>query len=227
MSESRAPGTTVRRLRVLPAVLLAAMVAQAGSAGALASDASPPAKPAAAVPDDGVVASSVRLLGEGWSEVKDGAAAAWDTAASMFLPAVPSSHLPAQQPERTRAFLELMDLAGYRLATIRTGGMILSHVRYEFVQERRLTRDDAERASRAITRHEAQHSGIAAAYHRWVARSVLDAALSGEFRVAAVQVTLRPVPSLEFRTVAIDRPLDDTERRLVEELRPAANGGSR
>ncbi|WP_374447463.1 hypothetical protein [Stella sp.] len=224
MRDSRVAGGGGRPIRPLVGVLVAAALVQGLPAAAQGTSAPPPA---AAAADQGVLAASMRVLGDGWSDLKDGAAAAWDTAASVFLPAVPSGHLPERQSERTRVFFELMELAGYRLAKIETGGMILSHVRYEFEQERRLTADDAERVRRAIARHEAQQTGISAAYHRWIARSVLDAALSDEFRVAAVQVTMRPVPSLEFRTVAVDRPLDETERRLVHELRPAGNGGPR
>ena len=223
MTTDRAGGGG-RQLRLLLGVLLAVALAPAIPARAQGSAGAPPP---AAVADPGVFAGSMRALGEGWSGLREGAAAAWDAAASAFLPATPGGHLPERQSEGMRAFLGLMDLAGYRLAKIETGGMLLSHVRYEFAQERRLTPDDAERVRRALARHEEEQSGLSAAYHRWVVRSLLDAALSEDFRVSAVRVKLRPLPSLDFRTVAVDRPLDDTERRLIQEMRPADRGGPR
>ncbi|BBK43570.1 hypothetical protein STVA_35900 [Allostella vacuolata] len=223
MTTDRAAGGG-RPPRLLLGLLLAAALAPTMPARAQGGD---PTPPPAAVAGQGVFAGSVQALGEGWAELKEGAAAAWDTAAAVFLPATPGGHLPERQSEGMRAFLGLMDLAGYRLAKIETGGMILSHVRYEFVQERRLTPDDAERVRRALDRHEEQQTGLSAAYHRWVVRSLLDAALSEDFRVSAVRVKLRPLPSLDFRTVAVDRPLDDAERRLIQEMRPAGTGRPR
>ncbi|BBK30697.1 hypothetical protein EDC65_1865 [Stella humosa] len=224
MTTDRVAGTGARQFCLRLGLLVAVAVAPALPVAAQGSEGVPPP---AATADEGVIAGSWRALGEGWSGLKDGAAAVWDTAASAFLPALPGEYLPERQPEQTKAFLTLMDLAGYRLAKIETGGMVLSRVRYEFVQERRLTPEDAERVRRAIARHEAEQSGLAASYHRWVVRSLLDAALSADFRVADVRVKMRPFPSLDFRTVAVDRPLDDTERRLVQELRPAAGGRPR
>ncbi len=209
-----AGGEWRRSLRV--AALVSALVA---AAPAVANE----AKPADA---DGLVAASTRAMAAGWAGMLEGAATAWDATAAAFLPAPPAPHLPDQMPPRTRAFIALMDEAGYRVSGIETGGMLLSHVRYQFVQERRLTAEDAERARNAIARHQARHSGISAAIHRWVAESVVEAALSKDYRVAAVDVTLRPLPSLTFQTVAVDRPLLDGERRLVRELRAGENGGA-
>ncbi len=175
---------------------------------------------------DGVVRSSVRVLESAWSGMLDGASWMWGATSATFLPAPPSDYLPDQLDPRTRAFLDLMELAGYRLASLETGGMILSHASYRFVQERLLTTEDAERVRRGIAQHRGRHSGVSAAVHRWIAQSVLDATASKEYRVAAVDITMRPLPSLTFQVVALDRPLGDSERRLVQELRPPGNGGA-
>ncbi|MCC7273170.1 MAG: hypothetical protein IT561_10930 [Alphaproteobacteria bacterium] len=176
--------------------------------------------------DGGFMATTARIAGGAWSGLVDGASWAWSAAGAPFLPAAPGPFMPDQWSEPETEFLALMEAAGYRLASIETGGMLLTRVIYRFEQERRLSDGDRDRARRAIEAHRARSWGIAASAHRWVVESVIDAGLSTEFRVATVEVTTRPLPNLTFHVVALDRPLDDSERRLVEEMQPRLTGAA-
>ncbi|MGE0725682.1 MAG: hypothetical protein AB7O45_14985 [Alphaproteobacteria bacterium] len=161
--------------------------------------------------DGGILAASRQIAAEVAAGVADGAAWTASAVGSMLLPAAPGSYLPDQWPESDRAFLGLMQAAGYRLAAVETGGMILAHVAYRFVQERQLSEADRLDAVRALEAHRAAHRGIAPSLHRWVVESVLEAGLSPGYRVAAVTLTTRPLPSLAFQAVAVDQPQRDTQ----------------
>jgi hypothetical protein len=97
-----------------------------------------------------------------------------------------------------------MDAAGYRLAAIDTDEGLFGRVRYRFEQQREASLDDLERVRRVLAGHKARHAGAVAAAERRALRGVLAVNAATGFRVASVDVALRPWPKVRFRLAARD-----------------------
>jgi len=151
------------------------------------------------------------------------AGSALSRAATYVLPEAPFDWLPEQMSERERDFVAAMQALGYRLAGAETGGGLLPSVQYRFVLEREPTPADVERARASLEQHRARYWGINATGQRSVLRSLIDASGSTAMRVAAVEIGLRPFPWIRYELSAVDRPLEDAERRLIERMKDQSN----
>lgn len=181
----------------------------------------PPAWPAAAGDGGGVADDAAGAAASAWEAVKAGTSGLWAAATGLVGLGAPEpfDYLPERLPARDQGFLVLMDEAGYRLAAIETGGRLLGSVRYRFVQERVPSLGDLDRVRRGLAEHADRFSGATASAERRALRALLAVADAQGFRVAAVDLKLLPWPEVRFQLTALDRPLTESERRVVDELR--------
>ena len=107
-------------------------------------------------------------------------------------------------PDRDRRFLALMEAAGYRLAAIDTDEGLFGRVRYHFEQQRALASGDLERIRRGLVEHRARHSGPIASAERRALLALLMVGNAPGFRVASVNINLRPWPKVSFHLAARD-----------------------
>ena len=175
--------------RCTPATLAVVLALTTATPAALADDA-----PAAVA---GAAASA-------WDPVKATTGSFWTAVTSLFVTPDPFDYLPEQMPERDRHFLAVMDVAGYRLATIETGGGLLGSVTYRFEQQRAPSTGDLDRVRVGLAEHQARFSGPAASAERRAVRGLLAVSDAPGFRVAAVDVELLPWPEVSFHLTARD-----------------------
>src|SRR5919112_573138 len=97
-------------------------------------------------------------------------------------------------PDRDRRFLALMDAAGYRLAAIDTEEGLFGRVRYRFEQRPVPSPGDPERIRRGLADPGPRHAGAVASAERRALRGLLAVNAATGFRVASVDVDLRPWP---------------------------------
>ena len=175
-----------RRIAVALAVLLAsATTGHAALGDEIADDAA------------GVAASA-------WGAAKAASGGLRTAAGSLFASPDPADYLPARMPDRDRRFLALMEAAGYRLAAIDTGEGLFARVRYRFRQQRALAPADLERLRWGLAEHQARHPGAVASAERRALRGLLAVGAATGFRVAAVDIGLRPWPKVSFHLTARD-----------------------
>jgi hypothetical protein len=139
-----------------------------------------------------------------WEAAKAATGGLWTAVGSLFGMPDPFEYLPEQMPNRDRRFLALMEAAGYRLAAIDTGEGLFGRVRYRFRQQRALAPGDLERLRHGLAEHRARHSGAVASAKRRALRGLLAVGAATGFRVAAVDVDLRPWPKVSFRLTPRD-----------------------
>lgn len=216
--------TTTRQSSTLPIGRRIARLAAAATIAAALGGVSP----AAAAPGASWIDGTLSWMSGTWHTIGEVAGAAWSRAATYVLPEAPLDWLPDRMSERDRAFLAAMQAAGYRLATAETGGGLLPTVQYRFVLDREPTPPDIERTRRMLEDHGDRFWGLSAMSQRRILRSLIEASGSSMMRVSAVEIGLRPVPWIRYELAAIERPLEDADRRLLERMADQLNrGGAR
>ncbi len=177
---------------------------------------SPAALPPADQEPRGWFGWSLDMAGSAVGAVGGAVGYVWSTAASFVLPEAPFDYIPERLSEGSLAFIGVMEAAGFQLADIQTGGGFLPFARYRFVLSREPSPADIARARRALAQHEERFGGITAMVQQRIMRSLLEVAEGGRFRVTAVDLGVRPWPSIRYELSARDRPLDPSERRILE-----------
>ena len=157
-----------------------------------------------AAPGDGVADGAAGIAASLWDSAKTGTGGLWTAATSLFATPDPFEYLPEQMPNRDRRFLALMEAAGYRLAAIDTDEGLFGRVRYHFEQQRALSSGDLERIRRGLVEHRAHHSGPIASAERRALLALLTVGDAPGFRVATVNISLRPWPKVSFHLTARD-----------------------
>jgi hypothetical protein len=153
---------------------------------------------------DEIADGAAGVAASAWEAAKAATGGLWTAAGSLLASPDPFEYLPEQMPNRDRRFLALMEAAGYRLAAIDTGEGLFGRVRYRFRQQRALSPGDLERIRRGLAEHRARHSGAVASAERRALRGLLAVGAATGFRVAAVDVDLRPWPKVSFRLTPRD-----------------------
>jgi hypothetical protein len=153
---------------------------------------------------DEIANDAAGVAASAWEAARAATGGLWTAAGSLFASPDPSEYLPARMPDRDRRFLALMEAAGYRLAAIDTGEGLFGRVRYRFRQQRALSPGDLERLRHGLAEHRARHPGAVASAERRALRGLLAVGAATGFRVAAVNVDLRPWPKVSFHLTARD-----------------------
>jgi hypothetical protein len=153
---------------------------------------------------DEIANDAAGVAASAWEAAKAATGGLGTAAGSLFASPDPSEYLPARMPNRDRRFLALMEAAGYRLAAIDTDEGLFGRVRYRFRQQRALSPGDLERLRHGLAEHRARHPGAVASAERRALRGLLAVGAATGFRVAAVNVDLRPWPKVSFHLIARD-----------------------
>lgn len=169
-------------------------------------------------------------MGEGLlsaaDEARNAASAVWSDAVSLILPEAPFSYLPERLGESDLAFVAAMEDAGLTLAEIRAGGGLLPSVAYRFTASREASVAELQRAQRQLAAHRGRYGGLRALAQQRILQTVLDSASGGGFLIVDLEVTVRPWPAIRYVLGARARPLDDPQRRLLEQLRREAQANA-
>jgi len=211
---SRSAPARLGRTRVAWALALALLAAPA--AAPAFAQVSPAALPPADQEPRGWFGWSLDVAGSALGAVGGAVGYVWGTAVSFVLPEAPFDYIPERLSESSLAFIGVMESAGFQLADIQTGGGILPFVRYRFVLSREPSSADIARARRALALHQERYGGITAMVQQRIMQSLLEVAEGGRFRVTAVDLGVRPWPSIRYELSARDRPLDPSERRILD-----------
>lgn len=154
-------------------------------------------------------------------------AAAWRFTTSFVLPEAPFHYLPEQMSEGDLSFIGAMEIAGLTFVEMRTGGGLLPDASYRFVASREPTAHDLQRAWRHLNLHRERFGDLRALGEQRILQTVLEAVEGGGLVITELEITVRPWPSIRYVLSARDRPLDDGQRRLLEQLRELTRAPAR
>lgn len=172
--------------------------------------------------ESGWFAGSWNLAGEWANTVLGIAGSAWRFAMSFVLPEAPFDHLPTTASPSAKAFMAVMDEAGYQLANITTGGGFLAEVSYRFVLAREPSEASAQRVVRALERHRENYLGPNAMAQRRIIQNLLDVPDRDAYLVTAVVVGVRPWPWIRYEVTRRDAAPEANDRRLLDTIAPRA-----
>jgi hypothetical protein len=205
----------MNRSKIAPFRIALAM-ALALVAAPAAAQVSPAALPPADAEPRGWLGWSLDVAGGALGAVGGAVGYVWSTAVSFVLPEAPFDYIPERLSEGSLAFVGVMEAAGFQLADIQTGGGFLPFARYRFVLSREPSATDIARARRALALHQERFGGITAMVQQRIMQTLLEVAEGGRFRVTAVELGVRPWPSIRYELSARDHPLEQSERRILE-----------
>jgi hypothetical protein len=156
-----------------------------------------------------VVGSAARAVGSAIDS-------AWTSVGSLFGSSDPYDYLPSRISDDDRRFFAVLDALGLQLSEIKVGGGTLSHSKYRFVAARDPSDVDIQRAERMLEAYRVEAGGLRAAAKQRIVRSILDVAGDKGFILTAVVIDLWPWPSVNYEITARNRPLDASERRVID-----------
>ena len=181
-----------------------------------------PADPSIYETGQGYVMAALRTAGEYWT----GAVAAiggWmpDMSSSGML----TRQLEAESEQSELDFTNMMSAAGYAVKSLRMGVGVLPKFSFSFAQKREMSSIDYDYIQRLLRKHKQARSGPKAIADRMIIQTVLNIQRFPKYDLAKVDVTMLPVPYVEFtaepkaltldsETSYVVRRIDDLNRSL-------------
>ena len=107
-------------------------------------------------------------------------------------------HLEVEGENSEFEFTNMMSAAGYSVKSVKMGVGVLPKVSFSFGQKREMSSVDFEYVQRQLRRHKLARSGPEAMAERLIVQSIIDIQHFPKYNVAKVDVTLLPLPSVDF-----------------------------
>ena len=202
----------------LAAVLLAAG-AMTGPASAEA-----PAGPTIYQTGQGYLTTALGTVGEYWTSA---VAAIGDWMPDMSSGGMLTRQLQAESEQSELDFTNMMSAAGYAVKSLKMGVGVLPKFSFSFAQKREMSSIDYDYIQRLLRKHKQSRSGPKAIAERMIIQTVLDIQRFPKYDLAKVDVTMLPVPYVEFtaepkaltldsETSYVVRRIDDLNRSLQQ-----------
>lgn len=189
----------------------------AAAAIACAAVMGPVSSRAETVLEPGYWNASLSTIGEYWNS-------AWYTVVS-WMPGSSSGTIFTEQFRKQTEYTELdfksmMDAAGYAVKSIKMGAGVVPKFGLSFGQKREISEFDRDYAYRLLRKHARTHSGPTAIAERVIVQTILELQKFPKYDLAKVDVTLLPVPSVEFiaepKVVTLDSETSYVVRRIEQ-----------
>lgn len=126
--------------------------------------------------------------------------------------------LEAESEKSELDFTNMMSAAGYAVKSLKMGVGVLPKFSFSFAQKREMSSIDYDYIQRLLRKHKQSRSGPRAMAERMIIQTVLDIQRFPKYQLAKVDVTMLPVPYVEFtaepKAVTLDSETSYVVRRI-------------
>jgi hypothetical protein len=202
--------------RTLFAAQFTALLLAAGAMTAPAG-AEAPSGPPIYETGQGYLSAALGTAGEYWTSAV-GAIGDWmpDMSSGGLL----TRHLDVGSETSELDFTNMMSAAGYSVKSLKMGVGILPKFSFSFGQKREMSSIDYDHIQRLMRKHKQSRSGPKAIAERMIIQTVLDIQRFPKYDLAKVDVTMLPVPYVEFtaepKSLTLDSETSYVVRRIDE-----------
>lgn len=174
-------------------------------------------EPEVIVEEPGIISTSLSTVGDYWNS-------AWYTVAS-WMPGTNGGTVFTEQFKKQSEYSEIdfknmMDAAGYAVKSIKMGAGVIPDLSLTFGLKREVSEFDRAYAYRLLRKHARARSGPTAIAERIIVHTVLELQTFPTYDIAKVEVTLLPLPSVEFvaepKVVTLDSDTSYVVRRIEQ-----------
>lgn len=115
-------------------------------------------------------------------------------------------------------FTNMMSAAGYSVKSFKMGIGVLPKFSFSFGQKREISSFDYDHIQRLLRKHKRSRSGPKAIAERMIIQTVLDIQRFPKYDLAKVDVTMLPIPYVEFTAEPKSLTLDSETSYLVRRI---------
>ena len=187
------------------------------AAGAMSrpAGAEPQADPSIYETGRGYVMAALDAAGEYWTSAVS-AIGEWipDMSSSVLL----TRQLEAESEQSELDFTNMMSAAGYAVKSLKMGVGVLPKFSFSFAQKREMSSIDYDYIQRLLRKHKQSRSGPRAMAERMIIQTVLDIQRFPKYQLEKVDVTMLPVPYVEFTAEPKALMLDSETSYVVRRI---------
>jgi hypothetical protein len=163
----------------------------------------------------GYVTAALDTAGEYWTNAV--------VAIGRWMPGMSSRgmlthQLQAESEKSELDFTNMMSAAGYAVKSLKMGVGVLPKFSFSFGQKREMSSVDYDYIQRLLRKHKQSRSSPKAMAERMIIQTVLDIQRFPEYDLAKVDVTMLPVPNVEFTAEPKSATLDSETSYVVRRI---------